>query len=167
MKKRSRKEYFLLIIILVAVILLTTVINNVIRNYNYVRFNKSPLEAYISKIGVNELNIALSESNEIILYISYNHDKNILRLDKELLKKIKIYSLENYVYYCDVTNRLYDNKYIGDFITALPSINGKLKNVPALVYFKNGEVIEVVNSNNKLIDSKDLIYLVEKYEIGR
>ncbi len=167
MKEIPKKKYLLLIIILIVTVILTAIFNNVIRNYNYIKGEQSPLETYISKVDIYELNIALSELNETILYISYNHDKNILKLDRELLKKIKIYNLENYVYYCDVSDKLESNKYIGDFIINFPTINGKLKKVPALVYFKNGEVVEVINSDNKFIDSEDLIYLVNKYNIGK
>ncbi len=167
MKKGTKKKYFILFIVLLVVIFLTMLVNNVIRNYNYVKADKSLLENFISKVNVNELDVALSELNETILYVSYNHDKNIVKLDRELLKKIKAYNLEDYVYYCNVTDRLEDNKYIGDFISKTPNINGKLKMVPALIYFKNGEVIEVVNSTDKLISSEDLIYLVNKYKIGK
>lgn len=167
MGKTAKKKYFLLIIILLSVIFLTIMVNNVIRNYNYIKNNNSPLETYISKVNIDELDIALSELNETILYISYNHNKDTLKLDKDLLKKIKLYNLENYVYYCDVTDKINNNKYIGDFINAFPDINGKLKNVPALAYFKNGELIEVINSNDKLINSEDLMYLVNKYQIGK
>lgn len=167
MKKITKKKYLLLIIVLLIVAFLTSVINNVIRNYKYVKADKSPLENYISKININELDMALSELNEIILYVSYNHDRDTGKLDRGILKKIKSNNLENYVYYCDVTNRLENNKYLSDFIITIPDINGKLKSVPALIYFKNKEVIEVINSNDKLISSDDLMYLVDKYEIGK
>ncbi len=167
MKSVSKQKYFILIIILFIVVFLTMLINNVIRNYNYAKSDKSILESFISKVNINELNIALSELNEVILYVGYNHDKNLFKLDKNLLKKVRNYNLEDYVYYCNVTDRLEDYKYLGDFIKVNPNINGKLKKAPALIYFKNGEVIEVINSTDKLITSEDLIYLVNKYEIGK
>lgn len=167
MRKISRRKSFLLIIILFVVAFLTIAINNSIRNFNYLKTNKSPLEDYISKVNINELDIALSELNEIILYIGYNHSKDIRKLDREILKKIKANNLENYIYYCDVTDELNNNIYLGNLISLIPELNGKLKKVPALVYFKNSEVIEVINSTNKLIISEDLIYLVNKYKIGK
>lgn len=167
MKNKPKNRYFILITILIIMILLTSLINNVIRNYKYIKADKSLLENYISKVNIDELDIALSELNEIILYVSYNHDKNIIKLDRDILKKIKMYNLENYVYYCNVTDRLENYKYIGDFIVMNSSINGKLKKAPALIYFKNGEVIEIINSTNELITSEDLMYLIDKYEIGK
>ena len=167
MKKRSKKNYLVLLIILLVVALLTILINNIIRNYNYVKSDKSILENFISKVNINELDVALSESNETILYVSYNHDKMIAKLDRELLKKIRSYNLEDYVYYCNITDRLENNKYIGDFIAVSPNVNGKLMKAPALIYFKSGDVVEVITSSDKLITSDDLTHLVEKYQIGR
>lgn len=162
-----KRNYLLLIILFIATVILVLFINNFIKNYNYLKKGTSILEPYISKVNINELDMALIESNDIILYIGYNYDKNVRRLERDILKKIEIYNLENYVYYCDVTDRLDNNKYIGDFISILPNINGKLKSAPAFIYLKNGEVIEVVDSNNRLITSEDLVYLVNKYQINK
>ena len=52
-------------------------------------------------------------------------------------------------------------------LTVIPSLNGKLKKAPALIYFKNKDVIEVVNSADKNITADDLMYLIDKYEIGK
>lgn len=162
-----KRNYLLLIILFIITTIVVLFINNFIKNYNYLKKGTSVLESYISKVNINELDMALTESNDIIIYVGYNYDKNIRKLEKDILKKIEIYDLENYVYYYDVTDRLDNNKYIGDFISVLPDVNGKLKTAPALIYLKNKEVIEVVDSTNRLITSEDLVYLINKYQINR
>ncbi len=162
-----KKNYLLLIILFIITITFSLFLNNFIRDYNYLKKGTSILEPHISKVSINELDMALTESNDVILYVGYNYDKNVRRLERDILKKIEIYNLENYVYYCDITDGLDNNKYIGDLISILPGINGKLKTAPALIYLKNKEVIEVVDSYNKLITSNDLEYLINKYQINK
>ena len=121
----------------------------------------------ITQINLNELDIALSELNNGIIYIGNIHNKENKRLERDILRKIKSEDLENYVYYCDVSNELNNNKYISILINNFPNIRNDLKLSPAFIYFKNGEIIEVIDSYEERVTSKDLLYLVEKYQIGK
>lgn len=165
--KNLKRNYFLVFVILVVTLLLTLYINSLIRDYKYIKVDVSPLENSISQINLNELDIALSELNNGILYIENIHSRENKRLEKDILKKIKNENLENYVYYIDVSDELDNKKYINTLIKSFPDIKDDLKLSPAFIYFKNGEAIEVIDSYQEKITSKDLLYLVEKYQIGK
>ena len=97
MKKISKRNYFLLGIILVVTIILVIFINNIIRNYKYLKVEVSPLNSTISQININELDMALSELNEVILYVGNATTKENRKLERELLKKITSEDLESLV----------------------------------------------------------------------
>lgn len=164
--KSLKKNYFLLFILFIITLLITLYINSIIRDYKYIKVDVSPLEE-ITQINLNELDIALSELNNGIIYIGNIHNKENKRLERDILRKIKSEDLENYVYYCDVSNELNNNKYISILINNFPNIRNDLKLSPAFIYFKNGEIIEVIDSYEERVTSKDLLYLVEKYQIGK
>ena len=164
--KSLKKNYFLLFILFIITLLITLYINSIIRDYKYIKVDVSPLEE-ITQINLNELDIALSELNNGIIYIGNIHNKENKRLERDILRKIKSEDLENYVYYCDVSNELNNNKYISILINNFPNIRNDLKLSPAFIYFKNGEIIEVIDSYKERVTSKDLLYLVEKYQIGK
>lgn len=164
--KSLKKNYFLLFILFIITLLITLYINSIIRDYKYIKVDVSPLEE-ITQINLNELDIALSELNNGIIYIGNIHNKENKRLERDILRKIKSEDLENYIYYCDVSNELNNNKYISILINNFPNIRNDLKLSPAFIYFKNGEIIEVIDSYEERVTSKDLLYLVEKYQIGK
>ena len=165
--KNLKKNYVILFILFIATLLITLYINSIIRDYKYIKVNVSPLEGTISQINLNELDIALSELNNGIIYVGNIHNKENKRLEKDILRKIKNEDLENYVYYCDASNDLDNNKYINVLINKFPNIRNNLKVSPAFIYFKNGEAIEVIDSYDRKITSEDLLYLAKKYQIGK
>ena len=167
MKRNLKKNYFLLFIVFLLTFLFTLYINSIIRDYNYIKVGISPLENTISKINLNELDITLSELNNGVIYIGNVHNKENKKLEKDILKKIKSNDLENYVYYCDISEELENSKYVNTLTRKFPNIKGDFKLSPALIYFKNGYAVEVIDSYERKITSEDLIYLTEKYQIGK
>jgi hypothetical protein len=165
--KNLKKNYFILIVTFILTLLITLYINSIIRDYKYIKVDVSPLEGSISQINLSELDIALSELNNGIIYVGNTHSRENKRLERDILKKIKNEDLENYVYYCDVSGDLDNNKYINILVNKFPNINRNLRVSPAFIYFKNGEAIEAIDSYNRQITSKDLLYLVQKYQIGK
>ena len=167
MKQSLKRNYLLLFIVLIITLFITLYVNSVIREYKYIKVDVSPLENSISQINLNELDLALLELNDGIIYVGNVHNRENKRLERDILRKIKTENLENYIYYCDVSDELDNNKYIDTLLAKFPNAKSYLQTSPAFIYFKNGEAIEVIDSSRQKLSSKDLIYLVEKYQLGK
>ena len=165
MKQGLKRNYFLLALALVITLLITLYINSIIREYKYIKVDVSPLEGSISQINLNELDLALLELNDGIIYVGNVHNRENKRLERDILRKVKSENIENYIYYCDVSNEL--NEYADALLKKFPNIGSYMQTSPAFIYFKNGEAIEVIDSSRQKLSAKDLLYLVEKYQIGK
>ena len=87
--KNLKKNYFLLLTIFIVTLLITLYINSIIRDYKYIKVDVSPLQDSISQINLNELDIALSELNNLALEDA--HATYIVTGgDRDALKKLKI-----------------------------------------------------------------------------
>lgn len=164
MKKITRKNYFVLGIVLLITIILVIFINNLIRDYKYMKAGITPLSMTLSQISINEIDIALTELNEAILIIGDAKTKENRKLERELLKKIKSENIENYVYYCNSSN---DSNYLNRLNKELGKFSGRLNKTPAIIYFKNSEIVELIDSSVNELTSDDLEKLVLKYQIGK
>jgi hypothetical protein len=161
------RNYIILFIVIIFTIFLTFYIKNMIKSYNNAELSISPLHGNISEINTNEMDLTLSESNQVILYVSYINDVSVYKMEKKLLSKIKSKNLSDYIIYYNITDMLSNEKYIDILKSKLPDIKENIKKAPLLIYIKNGKGIEVINSTNNIIDSNDLMNLVNKYEIGK
>lgn len=166
MKKVPKKNYLLLGILTIFTVLMVICANQWIKMYKFNKMNVSPLVNNISKVNKNELHLSLAESNQIILYVGYRYDNNIRNLEKEILKRIKSKNLNEYVIYYDVTEELKNKRYLETLKNEFPHINNQLSTAPMLIYVKNGEAIELVDSSNRLINIDDFMYLIDKYQIS-
>ena len=84
--------------------------------------------------SIDDLDTILSEApNEYFIYISYTHDKEVYNLEKKL-------------------------KNDDNFIKSLnEKINTNLvSSIPAIVYVKNNEVVNVIQDKKQLINANDL-----------
>ena len=86
--KNLKKNYFILIVTFILTLLITLYVNSIIRDYKYIKVDVSPLEGYISQINLSELDIALSELNNGIIYVGNTHSRENKRLERDILKKI-------------------------------------------------------------------------------
>lgn len=163
LKKIPLKNYIILFTLVIMTILLVLYVKSWVDAYKENKISISPLENNINKVNANELNLTLKETNQIILYVSYTNDKDIYDMEKQLLKKIKSRELSDYMIYYNVTDT--KTSYV-EYLKEELNTND-IKKAPMFIYLKNAEVKEVINSDKKLIDSDDMIYLINKYEIGK
>ena len=110
---------------------------------------------------INAIDSVLSETpNYYFVYISYTQDKNIYNLEKNLKPIIDDYDLQNNFYFINVTNIKEKNKkYKEDIAKELKIESNIIKNVPVILYFKNGVLINTVNN------SKDFENLLKEQNI--
>ena len=121
----------------------------------------------ISSINIDDLEFVVSESNNIVLYISYNGNQDIKNMERKLYRDIVRNDYVDKVLYLNVSELKDNNKYISKLKEKMPNIKGDISDAPIMVYIKEGEAIEAVNSEFKMIDFSVLEKLFEKYEISQ
>lgn len=160
------KNYLILFVIAILTVLLTLYIKEWIETYRENKISISPLSGNISEINTNELELTLNESNQIIIYVSYVNNLDVYNKERKLLKRIKSKQLSDYIIYYNVTNLLEGNEYLKILKSKFNSLKNEIIKAPMFIYVKNGEAIEVINSDDEVVNDKELEYLIKKYEIG-
>ena len=174
MKKNSKEEvreipkknYYIVIIVSILVIILTLYIRSFYLTYQSNKTNESIFyDKSINQINADDLDFAIAETNEAILYISYTGSKEIKTMEKKLFKEIEKKNLNDKVLYWDISNLMKKNKYLEVLKNKFSNVAVDINKAPLLIYLKDGEALEVVDSEEKLIDLNDLNDLLIKYGI--
>jgi len=160
-KDIPKKNYLYLIIMIVAVVFVTFMIFEINKDYQNRKLETSYLENYISEVKLEDLkNILTEPSSELFIFVTKTNDEAVYNLESDLKKVIKRYDLrDNFIYidYTESENNLNElNKVFGS----------ELKTIPALLYFKNGELAKSVDSSIDMLNSTDLEQILDEYEVN-
>lgn len=165
MKKNDRvipkKNYFYLIIMIVAVVFVTFMIFEINKDYQNRKLETSYLENYISEVKLEDLkNILTEPSSELFILVTKTNDEAVYNLESDLKKVIKRYDLRDNFIYIDYTKN--ENN-----LNELNNVFGsELKTIPALLYFKNGELAKSIDSSIDMLNSTDLEQILDEYEVN-
>jgi len=164
-KALSYKNYLLGFSVIIGIIFIILYINK----WHQVREQEKYLNSYLMSnnsisleiTDINAIDSVLSETpNYYFVYISYTKDKDIYNLEKDLKPLIDDYDLQNNFYFINVTNiKNNNNNYKKDIAKELKIDSNNIKNIPVILYFKNGELINTVNN------SKDFENLLKEQNI--
>ncbi|MBR4178601.1 MAG: hypothetical protein IKR57_04560 [Bacilli bacterium] len=155
-----RKNYYIVIVVSILVIVLTIYIRNMYLTYQYSVSNSSIFnDKTIYQINSDNFDFALSEITEGIIYVGFNDSSKVKNMEKKLFREISKNNLNDLIIYWDITN--IDKKIVSEKLM----LEGEDVVAPMLVYVKNGEVVEIVDSKDKMIDNDSLEYLLTKYGI--
>lgn len=166
-KKIPTKNYVIVAVVSVVVIIVllyarTLYLNNRDTVNSISIFNEK--ESVISQINIEDLDFVVSESNDAIIYISYTGNNKIKNLERKLYKEIIRNDLADKVIYLDITNKLENDEYIKILKEKLPNISFDISTAPIMIYVKEGQALEAVNSEFKTIDFSVMQKLINKYE---
>ena len=166
-KKLSSSNYFKLALIIIGVVLLTLFVANIYRNILDAQVDTSYLAKDVaSVISYNEIKSAMVEfSGDTFLYISHTGTRDIYNLEVKLKRMLKDYDLMSSVIYLDMNEHLETNNYLGSLNEALGLTNKKINKIPAIAYYRDGELVEIIDSASGLLSSDTFHKLLEKYEI--
>ena len=156
-KKKSKKNIYSLkktIYIALSIIILILLIwyayswykvKNLEKYYNSYLLNSNTVNLEIKDL--NEVVQVLKESpNEYFILISYTGNEEVYKLEKKLKELIDNYNLKDEIYYVNITSIKNDDD-LYDKINS--TFNTKLiNNIPAILYFKNNELVNVINYEN-------------------
>ena len=166
-RKIPKRNYYLVLMVSILVIVITLYIRSFYLNFklsnntnNSIFYDKS-----INQINTNDMDYAFDETKEAILFVSYNGSKKISNMEKKIYKVFEKRNLIDKVIYLDVSDLKENNKYIKILKERFPNIDYEFGMAPMLVYIKDGQAIEAINSNDRIIDENTLINLLNKYGI--
>ena len=164
-KKVTFRNYFLTLVVSVLVVAIAIYLRAFYVNYNSDLVQSSVFGDKLSEINFNELDYTLPESGNIILYVGYNGNKEIYNIEKRLLKEIEKKSLTEKVIYLNVSDYKKGEEYSSMLKKHFSNISNEITYAPMFIYVENGEAIEAMSSELKLVDYKVFNKLVEKYEL--
>lgn len=112
---------------------------------------------------ISEIKAVLSETpSDYFVYISYTKDKDIYNLEQSLKPLIDRYNINNSFYYIDVTDiKETNHNYKEDIAKELNINKNKIPNVPIILYFEDGKLVQ-----DGVYNAKDFEKLLETQDIG-
>lgn len=113
--------------------------------------------------GLDEVRAVFSEApDSYYLYISYTGSEEIYNMEKDLKKVINEYSLNDSMYFLNVSDIKEEDNYIEKINEALNLDEQKVKKVPTIIYFNDGKVIDIVERlDNNIMNVGDFEKLLE------
>lgn len=176
-KKNERfipiKNYVLAVVIVVVMILLTLY---GFEWYKVLKENKVSTSYLVKeKIisneikGLNEVNDVFSEApDNYYLYISYTGSEEIYNMEKDLKKVINDYSLNDSMYFLNVSNIKDEEDYIDQINEALNLENKKVKKVPTIIYYNDGKVVDIIERlDDNIMNVGDFEKLLESNRVAK
>jgi len=115
---------------------------------------------------IDEIPVVFSEApSDYFVFINYLNEEANYKLEKQLKNIIDEYNLKDNFYYMNVTDIKEDDNYLNKLNDAF-DVDNKIKNVPTILYYQNGELKETANSNaNEIISASELKRILDVYEI--
>ena len=102
------------------------------------------------------------------LLISYNGDEDVYNMEKNLESLIKEYSLNDFIYYLNVTNIKDEKNCIAQINTSLSLEDIKVEKIPTIVYFNDGKAIDVITRlDDNIMNNGDFQKLLDKNNITK
>ena len=164
MRKKDRvvpkKNYLYLLLMIVLVVVITFSITNINKKYQERRLEQSYFDGYINEISTNELNTILTEpSSEQFILITKTNNEEVFDFEVELKKIIKRKDLRDNFIYLDYTNKENELNELNNIL------NANIKNIPAIIYIKNGELMKIIESEKDILRAEEFDKLLDEYEV--
>ena len=155
-----KNKYIRLLTILLITIIATILVCNIYRNYENNKLNNSYIAKYVTNISINDLSNAIVESGDnTFVYFCVTGDDNFYKMEKELKKSVINYHMEDEFLYVDA------NKMKVSTANELFDTDKKIQRFPAIVYLKNGSVLEILDSSMHTLNCSDFNNLLDTYEV--
>jgi len=173
-KKNSKNEikqipirnYFIVLVVSVVVIILTLYARAFYFSYQESKSKTSYfLDKKVNQITTDDLDYSLSEYRDAILYVSYTGNKSIYKMEKKIYSELEKNNLLDIAVYWNVSNLMENNDYINILKTKFNKLSNDIKEAPLIIIIKDGQAIEVLNSELDRIDYKELRKMIKRNEI--
>ena len=170
MERNSRevpkKNYFIVLVVSILVIVLSLYVRSFYLSYVASNSDSSIFASKsINQINMDDIDYAVNETTDSIMFISYNGDAKISNMERRLYREIEKKNINDRIIYLNITDYLENDKYLEILRNKFPSLAVDINKAPMFIYIKDGECSEVVDSSKELIDYKTLDTLLLKYGI--
>lgn len=176
-KKNERyiptKNYILAAVIVVVMIFLTWY---GFAWYSVFKENKVSTSYLVKeKVISNEIK-SLSEVSDVFseapttyyLYISYTGSEEIYNMEKDLKGVINEYSLNDTMYYLNITSIKEEKNYLDEINKSLKLDNEKVTSIPTILYFNDGEVVDIIKrSDDNMMNVGDFQKLLDVNKVTK
>ena len=168
MKERvvPKKNYYILFLMIIAIIVITFSIVSIVNDVRNKKINTGYINKYVSQLQYDELeNYLIEPASNTFIYLTYTGDDGVYNLETKLKKIINNYELQSNFIYVDVTEEMVKD----DFYEKLNNTIGKdekVKNVPVILYYKDGILVDSVQSDKGVFNVADFQKLLDNYEIA-
>lgn len=115
--------------------------------------------------GIKEVFSEVPE--DYFVYISYTGNEKIYNMEKELEEVIDDYNLNDKFYFINVTNVMENKDYVIKINEALELEDQKIKKVPTIIYYKDGEIANngiLTTEDDNIFKAADFIKFLEEKE---
>lgn len=165
-KKIQTRDYFIVLIVSVLVIIVSLYLRTFYLTYRNNKLNVSVFsDQKIKQINTNDVDFALTETGDVLLYVSYTGNQEIYNNEKKMFSILEKDDLLDSIIYWDVSDYGDTTDYLVTLKNQFPNIKDQITNAPLLIYIKDGEAVEAMSSELKIIDYKVLNKMIEKYGI--
>jgi len=155
-----KKNYLYLLIMLLIVVFVTFGVVNINNYYDEKKLEKSYFDGYISEVTLKDMkNILTEPSSEMFIIITEVNNEEIYKQEKEIKKVIKKRDIRDNIMFIDYT----DNK--NDLSELNKSLGSNIKSIPAIIYYKNGQIATSIDSSNGLLNAFEFEKLLDSYEV--
>lgn len=163
-KQIPKKNYFIVFVVSILVIITTLYIRSFYLNYQANNSDSSIFyDKKINQIDINDIDYAVNETTDAIMFVSYNGNKSISNMERNLYWDIERKNLNDKILYLNVTE--YKDTYIDILKEKFYDIKKEINKAPMLIYIKDGKCVEAFDSSKELINYKTLDTLLSKYGI--
>lgn len=168
MKKRiiPKKNYIIMFVITILVVVLTLYLSAWYKTIKEYYENNSVLTGVVNEIDEMSMPSYLLDNPNIVIYLASSNDSSIKSFEKKMKKYIKDNDLKNEIIYFDTTG-LENNQINNIFIGYASSTLKNLRNisVPNMLYFENGEIVDILYFKKKTIIKNDVISFLERNNV--
>ena len=164
-KKVTLKNYAYLLLIAISVVVLTLYINSWYKTYKVKKLQTSPLDGIVQKISIKELNVSVSEMNDVLLYIGFLNNEKIYKMEERMLDFIKKEDVVSKVVYVDASSYMKNDNYKNVIKDVFKDTEFDPE-LPMMLYVKNGKVLEIIKPEYGLIQTYQIKNVIDKYELN-
>lgn len=168
MRKRKipPKNYIILFGVIVLIICACFALNNLYRIAKENSISNSPLST--KEVLYDDLKATTVEMDaDTFLVVSYVGNEEVHKNEKAIKKVLSKKNLIDNIMYLDITGFQSDEEYLNDLNKTL-KLDGKLriKQYPAVVYYKEGVPTLTVDSREQMLSANDFEQIIDMYELA-
>lgn len=150
--KEQTKKVILLVVICIVTLTILIVALKLHENKENNLLSSSKISNYLTEINYDEIQDHVTEQPSAIIYVSNSSEESTNKFDKIFIPIIKKYNLENQIIYININETTLADPFY--------------QNAPELVFYKDGEVNDVLDVSTLKTSDEIKKILTERSVIG-